>query len=30
MDFAKVFVDHVEPAYGALFESYYAAQKAVK
>jgi nicotinamidase-related amidase len=30
MEFAKVFVDHVEPAYGALFESYYAAQKAVK
>lgn len=30
MDFAKVFVDHVEPAYGALFESYYAAQKAAK
>ena len=30
MDFAKVFVDNVEPAYGALFESYYAAQKAVK
>jgi nicotinamidase-related amidase len=30
MEFAKVFVDHVEPAYGALFESYYAAQKAMK
>jgi nicotinamidase-related amidase len=30
MEFAQVFVDHVEPAYGALFESYYAAQKAVK
>ncbi len=30
MEFAKVFVDHVEPAYGALFESYYAAQKAAK
>ena len=30
MEFAKVFVDHVEPAYGSLFESYYAAQKAAK
>lgn len=30
MEFAQVFVDHVEPAYGALFESYYAAQKAAK
>jgi len=30
MEFAKVFVDHVEPAYGALFESYSGAQKAAK
>jgi hypothetical protein len=30
MEFAKVFVDHVEPAYGALFESYDMAQKNVK
>jgi nicotinamidase-related amidase len=30
MEFAKVFVDHVEPAYGALFESYDTAQKNVK
>lgn len=30
MDFAKVMVDHVVPAYGALMESYDAAQKAVK
>ena len=30
MEFAKVFVDHVEPAYGALFESYNTAQKSVK
>ena len=30
MEFAKVFVDHVEPAYGALFESYDAAQEAAK
>jgi len=29
MEFAKVFVDHVEPAYGALFESYDMAQKSI-
>ncbi|WP_285409869.1 isochorismatase family protein [Variovorax sp. efr-133-TYG-130] len=30
MDFAKVMVDHVVPAYGALMESYDTAQKSVK
>lgn len=30
MDFAKVMVDHVVPAYGGLMESYDAAQKSVK
>ena len=30
MDFAKVMIDHIVPSYGALMESYDAAQKSVK
>jgi hypothetical protein len=30
MDFAKVMIEHIVPAYGALMESYDMAQKSVK